>query len=265
MVTTEQIKNYLKKVPPMPKPLKETFEFLKNGDLSGAARAAANDPAIIFYLKQVVNSAAYGFKSEVTNPNQIFSILGVARAKQLMYAYMTSYVAPDKWGFFDLKKDDFIMFQTSLMHFWEEIIKIEKADERYLSASSIFSAGLVVADGVFSDHIENVNLIREVEDVALNDILKRVSGLNFEKLIEKVVESWGVEKDILELVKLSFADTKCEHNEIKCKLAKYLHLLLFYELSRPKMMEAEVNYFVEFKPEFTKEVSQKFFDMVGAK
>jgi len=265
MVTNEQIKEYLKKVPPMPKPLKETFELLKGGDLSGAAKAASNDPAIIFYLKQVVNSAAYGFKNEVTNPNQIFSILGVARAKQLMYAYMTSYIAPDKWAFFDLKKDDFITFQTSLMHFWEEIIKNEKADERYLSASAIFSAGLVVADGIFSDHIENVNLIREVEDVTLNDILKRVSGLSFEALIEKVVESWGVEKDVLELVKLSFGNIECDIKEEKCKLAKFLHLLIFYELSKPVMLEAEVNFFIEFKPDYVLEISEKFYDMVGVK
>jgi len=265
MVTQDQIENYLKRVPPMPKPLKETFEFLKNGDLSGAAKAASSDQAIIFYLKQVVNSAAYGFKNEVTNPNQIFSILGVAKAKQLMYAYMVNVISPEQWSFFKLKKGDFINFQTSLISNWQKIIKEESADENFLSTASIFSAGIVVADAIFGEHKDNVELIREVENLDLNTILKRVADMSFEELIDKIVESWGVDEGVMRIVKLSFGNEECLTDEISCKLAKYLHLLLFYELSKPVMLEAEVNFFIEFKPEFVSEVVEKFNEMVGVK
>jgi len=265
MVTQKQIKEYLKRVPPMPKPLKETFEFLKIGDLSGAAKAASSDQAIIFYLKQVVNSAAYGFKNEVTNPNQIFSILGVAKAKQLMYAYMVNVISPKKWSFFKLSKDDFINFQTSLITNWQKIIKEENANENLLSTASIFSAGVVVADAIFGEHKDNVELIREVENLDLNTILKRVSGVSFEELITKIVETWGVDESVMKLVKLSFANEMRLTDKQNGKLAKYLHLLLFYELSKPVMLEAEVNCFIEFKPEFVSEVIEKFNEMVGVK
>ncbi|SFP16023.1 HDOD domain-containing protein [Hydrogenimonas thermophila] len=263
MVTQQQIAEYLKKVPPLSEALKKSFEALENGDLAGASKAAATDPAIIYYLKQIVNSAAFGFRNEVTDPSQIFSILGIARVKQLLYAFMVHSMAPKKWNFFKLSRDDFIQFQASMMNRWEKIVKAENADEFFLSASAIMSAGLVVADGIFGDHADDIALIRQVEDLDLDTILERVAKVRFDSIVVSVAKIWEVDPNVIDLVKLSFAKKDCSSEEIKCRLSKYLHLLLFYELSRPVMLEAGANSFIEFKPQYVSEVVSQFQDIVG--
>jgi len=263
MVKQQQIAEYLKKVPPLSESLQKTFEFLEEGDLSGASKAASSDPAIIFYLKQIVNSAAFGFRNEVTDPAQIFSILGIARVKQLLYAFMVHSIAPESWSFFKLSREDFIQFQASLMSRWEKIIRAEGADKYFLSASAIMSAGLVVADAIFKDHVDDIALIRQVEDVDLDTVLERVVKMRFDSIVVTVAKIWEVDPGVIELVKLAFAKTECKPEEIKCRLAKFLHLLLFYELSSPKMIEAGANAFIEFQPQFVLEVMNQFEEIVG--
>lgn len=263
MVTQRQIAEYLKKVPPLPEALQKTFEYLEQGDLAGASKAAATDPAIIYYLKQIVNSAAFGFRNEVTNPSQIFSILGIARVKQLLYAFMVHSIAPKQWSFFKLNRDDFFQFQASLMSRWEKIIKAEGAGDHFLSAAAIMSAGLVIADAIFADHADDIALIRQVEDIKLDDLLVKVAKVGFEDVVLFVAKIWGLDPNVTNLVKLSFAKIDCNGEEIECKLSKYLHLLLFYELSRPVMIEAGANSFIEFNPEFVNEVVSQFKDIVG--
>jgi len=263
MVTQKQIAEYLKKVPPLPEALQKTFEYMDKGDLAGASKAASNDPSIIYYLKQVVNSASFGFKNEVTDPSHIFSILGMARAKQLLYAYMVHTMAPKQWSFFKLSRDDFIQFQASFISRWEKIVRAEGVDEKFLSASAIMSAGLVVADAIFADHSDDIALIRQVKDIKLDNLLVKVAKVGFEDIVLFIAKIWGLEKSVLNVINLSFAKKDCNIEDLECKLSKYLHLLLFYELSRPIMLEAGANSFIEFNPQFVNEIIKKFQDIVG--
>jgi len=66
---------------PLPEAVGNSLDHLAKGELAGAAKAASADPALIQYLKQIVNSAAYGFKQELKDPMQIFSALGTQRAR----------------------------------------------------------------------------------------------------------------------------------------------------------------------------------------
>ncbi len=257
MVTSKQIDEYLKRVPPLPEALRESLSSLNGRDLSKAAKAASDDPALIYYLKQVVNSAAYGFKQELKDPMQIFSALGTERAKQLLYAYMVESVAPQKWGCFSLGRDDFRNFQLSLMKRWEKIVKEEAMEEKYLSAAAVISAGLIVADAIFSDRSSEVALIRQSGDIDLGTILERVSGFGFETLVEKIAGKWEIDSGVIEVVKLAFAKEECGKAP-SCDAARFLHLLLFYELSRPKMLEAGANSFISFNPDFVMPVMERF-------
>ena len=263
MVTSQQIAEYLAQVPPMPETLRNTLAALEKGELAEAARAAASDEAMVQFLRRVVNSAAYGFRNELKDTNQIFSALGVERAKQLLYAYMVTLLAPKTWRFFRLDGADFTRFQTDLMRRWEKILRHEGADERFLSAAAIESAGLAVADAIFGDHAEDVALLQQNAEVDLDTILEKVAGMRFDRLLETVAEKWEVEEDVAKLVRLSFAKEPCDENEPVCRLARMLHLLLFYELSRPALMAAGANAFVSFEPEFVAPVMESFEEAVG--
>ncbi|WP_456452293.1 HDOD domain-containing protein [Hydrogenimonas sp.] len=261
MVTPQQIAEYIQKVPPLPETLRETLAALEAGELAAAAKRAAADPALLHYLKQVVNSAAYGFRNELSDAGQIFSALGTERAKQLLYAYMVSLLAPKEWNYFTMDTQTFRNFQTGLMSKWERIVKALGAEEKYLSAAAIMSAGLVVADAIFGDHASEVALIRESGDLDLDTILERVSRLNFEKLVTTIAEKWEVDPEVAKLVGLAFGREACEEGRL-CELARLLHLLLFYELSRPAMMDAGANAFIAFNPEFSEPVLERFQEIV---
>ncbi len=256
MITPEQIAQYLKRVPPLPETLRRTLQALDAGDLAGAARAAQEDLALMHYLRQVVNSAAYGFRQELKEAPQIFSALGIDRARQLLYAYMVSVLAPQKWHFFDLDRHDFRAFQTGLMRRWEKLLAREGADEKHLTAAAVIAAGLVVADALFADRAEDVALLRQTEDLDLDTIMLRVSGVRFRQLVDQIAQKWEVPEEVRRLVNLSFAQEPCEEPPSLCRLARLLHLLLFYELSRPKMMEAGANHFLSFHPEFVEPVGE---------
>ena len=256
MITPEQIAQYLKRVPPLPETLRRTLQALDAGDLAGAARAAQEDLALMHYLRQVVNSAAYGFRQELKEAPQIFSALGIDRARQLLYAYMVSVLAPEKWHFFDLDQHDFRAFQTGLMRRWEKLLAREGADEKYLTAAAVIAAGLVVADALFADRAEDVALLRQTEDLDLDTIMLRVSGVRFRQLVDKIAQKWEVPEEVRRLVNLAFGEEPCEETPSLCRLARLLHLLLFYELSRPKMMEAGANHFLSFHPEFVEPVGE---------
>ncbi|WP_456403670.1 HDOD domain-containing protein [Hydrogenimonas sp.] len=262
MVTPQQIGEYLKRVPPLPEALRGTLQKLEEKELSEAAKAASADPALMHYLRQVVNSAAYGFKQELKDPMQIFSALGIQRAKQLLYAYMVHSVAPEKWGYFSLDKEAFSHFQVSLMQRWERIVSAEKIDEKFMSAAAILSAGLIVADAIFADHASDVALLKESGDLDLDTILERVSRLSFERLVAEIAKRWEVQSDIIRLVSLAFGKEECD-DEGLCTPARLLHLLLFYELSRPVMLEAGANAFISFNPEFAMPVLERFQEIVG--
>ncbi len=265
MVTPQQIDAYLKRVPPMPETLKETIAALQAGDLAAASRAAAKEPAMIDYLKRVVNSAAYGFKTTISDPAQIFSVLGTARAKELLYAYMVNRIVPESWRYFSLDHDEFIRFQTQLLHRWEKLVAHLNADERFLSAAAIMSAGLVVADAIFGDHASDVALLRESGDYDLDTILRRVSHIGFDRLVEEIAKRWEMEPSVIHLVRLAFGHLPCEGEEEQiCRLARLLHLLLFYELSRPALLEAGANAFISFNPDFTLPVLETFEEVVEA-
>jgi HD-like signal output (HDOD) protein len=262
MVTPQQIAEYIEKVPPLPETLRGTLEALERGELALAAKRAAADPAMVHYLQQVVNSAAYGFRNELKDVNQIFSALGVQRAKQLLYAYMVSLMAPERWGYFTLDKGGFRDFQTEMMRRWERIVKALGADEKYLSAAAVMSAGLVVADAIFGDHASEVALIRETGDLDLDTILERVSRLDFRKLVDVIAEKWEVDPEVRRLVSLAFGREACDENGKLCELARMLHLLLFFELSRPMMMDAGANAFISFNPGFSEPALERFREIV---
>ncbi|WP_201352480.1 HDOD domain-containing protein [Hydrogenimonas urashimensis] len=263
MVTPKQIAEYIRQIPPLPESLKKTIDALEEGELAKAAKAAEADPALIQYLKQVVNSAAYGFRNELKDASQIFSALGVERAKQLLYAYMVTLIAPKEWAFFTIDNQGFRQFQTDLMRQWERIVRHEGAKEKYLSAAAIMSAGLVVADAIFADHASDVALLRESGDYDLDTILERVSRLTFDRLVATIAKKWEVDKDVTELVALAFGREECAPQIRFCKLARMLHLLLFFELSRPAMMDAGANAFISFNPEFSEPVLEEFQEIAG--
>jgi HD-like signal output (HDOD) protein len=261
MVTKEEIQNYLKNVPALPNVVRECLNHLQIGELDKAAIAAKKDQKLIHYLKTVVNSAAYGFRNIVEDERQIFSALGSHRAKQLVYAFMINSTSPKEWRYFHLDQNDFKSFQIAMMRDFNTILKsYELQNSPYQSASSIICATVVVADQIFGDHKDDVAIIKQSQDLTLDEILFRISGYSFSNLMGYVAKLWEAEDDAQKLLLLSFGEKHCEGQV--CDLAKMMHLLIFKTFSQPLFIKAGLNDFLNLKIEFVEDIYEKFSEVL---
>ena len=126
MLSKTTINNYIDSVPPIPEVVKRCVEALDSNDLHLAANIANEDRALINYLKIIVNKPIFGFVGEIKDTSQIFSILGLLKAKQLMYSYYLLLILPKDWNVFDFSSTKFQDFQARLIYDWGKIFRKRK-------------------------------------------------------------------------------------------------------------------------------------------
>ena len=100
MISKPALEKYISSIPPIPNVVKACAHALEEGDLVKAADEAAKDGALMLYLRQLVNKPIFGFRSTIKEPRQLFGILGLSRARQLLCAYYTQLLLPKKWEVF---------------------------------------------------------------------------------------------------------------------------------------------------------------------
>lgn len=237
MITKENIDAYIRKIPPSPEILNETIALLRIGDLVKAAKVAQNDLALKSYLKSIVNKPIYGFKNEVSDIGQIFGILGVSLAQQSVYNYMISLLNPKKW-------------ETILKH-------LDCKDANVYAAITLLPASIIVTEALFAQKKEDVALLRSAKALDYNTILNRLCGMALFDICEQIAQKWEMNPKIAKIIQAASGVKPSEDEEIN-NFGKWMHLLLFYELSQPEFITAGLNDFVDFQPEYINDIYEDF-------
>lgn len=262
MITKEIIENYIEKIPPAPKAIKETLAQLNVGELIKAAKIAQEDKPLSSYLKLLVNKPIYGFRHEVSDISQIFGILGVNRSQQAVYNYMMTILSPSKWKLFKLNRVLFYNLQADLSVNWQKILSHLNVDNKDIeSAISLLPASIIVSEALFCEKIDDVNLIRSVHAIDLNLILKRLSDFDIFDICKLIAQKWEMDESIAEIIQAA-SGLKPSQNENINQLGKWMHLLLFYILSQPKYIEAELNDFIEFQIDYVGDIYDDFAEIM---
>ena len=258
MITNEQIESYIEKIPPAPKALRETLLFLNAGELTKAAKTAQEDKALSSYLKVLVNKPAYGFRSEVKEISQIFGILGVAKSQQAVYNYMMTLLSPSKWVLFKLNRVLFYNLQADLSMNWQKILThLNIEDKDILSSISLLPASIIVSEALFCEKKADVDLLRSINPIDLNTVLKRLTGLDLFDICKKIAYKWEMPTIVGEIIDSASGTKPSEDTDVDL-LAKWMHLLLFYTLSQPQFIEAELNDFIDFQIEYVGDIYDEF-------
>ena len=258
MITNEKINHFIDKIPPAPKALQATIMLLNSGELVKAAQIAETDLALKAYLKNIVNKPIYGFRNEVSEISQIFGILGVSSSQQTVYNYMMTLLSPDKWILFNLKATSFHELQAKLSRRWKQILEHLNIDDIEMeSAITLLPASIIVSEALFSDKKADVDLLRSVNNLDLNTILNRLCGLDLFDICEKISQKWDMPPKIAQIVQASSGIKPASDEELD-KLGKWMHLLLFYELSQPMFIEAGLNDFIEFQIDYVGDIYDDF-------
>jgi len=258
MVTKEEIDNFIQKIPPTPEVLKETISLLNIGELQKAATVAEGDLALKSYLKSIVNKPIYGFRNEVSDIGQIFGILGVSQSQQTVYNYMINLLSPDKWVLFKLNKKSFQELQANLSKKWTIILEHLNIDDKNITTSiSLLPSSIIISEALFTKHAEDVNLLRATKALDYNTILYRISGYTLFDICEQIADKWEMDKIISEILQSSSGLNISKDEDIN-KLAKWMHLLLFYELSQPVYVDAGLNDFIDFQIDYVSDIYDDF-------
>ena len=258
MITKDKIDFYIDKIPPTPKALRDTLLLLNAGELIKASHVAAEDLALKAYLKNIVNKPIYGFKNEVSDISQIFGILGVSASQQTVYNYMMTLLSPKKWVLFKLNVHTFHDLQAKLSLNWKKILTHLQIDEKEIeSAIALLPASIIVAEALFNEKIDDVKLLRSVHDLDLNTILFRLCGVDLFDICEQISIKWEMPPKVAEIVQASSGLKPSKDDSINT-LAKWMHLLLFYELSQPIYIEAGLNNFIDFQIDFVSDIYDDF-------
>ena len=258
MITKDIINSYIDRIPPAPQALKVTLALLNSGELTKAAQIAQTDLALSAYLKSLVNKPIYGFKNEVTDISQIFGILGVSGSQQTVYNYMISLLSPKSWKLFKLNSNSFSNLQAELSTNWKKILDfLEIKDKDIESSITLLPASIIVSEALFCEKIDDINLLRSVNPIDLNTVLKRLTELDLFDICETIALKWEMPHNISQIVQAS-SGTKPSSDASINELGKWMHLLLFFTLSKSNYIEAELNDFIDFQVDYVQDIYYDF-------
>ena len=258
MITEDTINSFIEKIPPTPEILKETLMLLDAGELSKAAKVAVDDLALSSYLKNLVNKPIYGFRNSVSDISQIFGILGISGSQQAVYNYMINLLSPKKWSLFKLNTNSFHSLQDELSTNWKKILQhLDITNKDIESAITLLPASIIVSEALFSQKIEEVNLLRSINPIDLNTVLQRLCGMDLFDICEKIALKWDMPSNISTILHASSGIKQAQETEINL-LGKWMHLLLFFTLSKPIFIEAGLNDFIDFQIDYVADIYEEF-------
>ena len=258
MITNDDIENFIEKIPPKPEILQATIKFLNDGNLPKAAKMAEQDLALKAYLTNLVNKPIYGFRTEVSDISQIFGILSLSGSQQTVYNYMLSLLCPKKWELFNLNENSFHELQANLSLHWKKILEFLNIDNKEIeSAITLLPASIIISEALFGTKKRDVEILRSVNALDYNTILIRLCDTSLFNICNKIATKWGMSEQIKQIVFASSGLNPSDDENVNI-LAKWMHLLLFYELSQKKFIEAGLNDFINFQPEYVQDIYEDF-------
>ena len=258
VITKEDIESYIERIPPAPEAVRQTLALLQAGELRKAAAVASEERALAAYLRNLVNKPIYGFKNEVKDAAQIFSILGVGGSVQTVYNYMMNLLSPKEWRFFKLNHALFNDLQADLSAGWNKILtQLDIEDQDVEAAVALLPSAVIVAEALFNAHKSDVELIRSAKDIDLSTILKRLCGYTLFNISAMIAKKWDMPQKIADIALAASGEYTLEDKDAM-ELGAWMHLLLFYLLSKPKYIDAGLNDFLEFNVGYVEKIYEEF-------
>jgi len=236
MISHSQIDQYLGMIPAIPKIVKACSVALEQGDLVRAADIAANDNALMLYLQDLVNKPIFGFRTHIKEARQLFGVLGLWRAKQVLTSYYTRLLLPKRWEVFALDTRTFQELQAHLMVKWEAVMKeIGCNSGEIAKAASVIPAAIAACEEIFKHDLETLRLLQAQRAISYEEILVKMAGVCFVDIACAVAKKWELSGEMI-----GFLESLGE-KENQEERTVYFRLLLQYELSRPVFVQCGLN------------------------
>jgi len=262
LLSDSTIENYISTIPPIPKVIKSCLAYLDESDMIKAANVAKEDKAFMLYLSSIVNKPIFGFAKEIKDTHQIFGILGLIRAKQIVYSYYMLLILPKKWEVFDFSNKKFQNLQSSLIVNWNKILDfLEINSKDAQQCITLLPASLIVCEMLFRDIKGTVFLLRESKQISFDELLYKMSGSTLFDITGKIAKKWEFNKNIQNLI-TDITSKSLDEKSANYKPVIYLRLLLSYEMSKPYMIQSGLNDFFDFSLDFDEKDMINFYALM---
>lgn len=175
---------------------------------------------------------------------------------------MMTLLSPKKWKLFKLNESTFHELQAKLSRRWKQIlIHLDIDDAEIESAITLLPASIIVSEALFNHKKADVEILRSVNNLNLNTILSRLCDLDLFDICKKISQKWEMPPKTAKIIQASSGFKPSDDLEINT-LGKWMHLLLFYELSQPMFIEAQLNDFIEFQIEYVSDIYDDFAELM---
>lgn len=265
VLSDEMLNAYIQQIPAMPKTLESALTLLDENDLQGAAKVVEEDPALSFYLRTQVNKS-HILRHQIEDIRQVFSTLGIIPARQFLLSYMINFLCTESWDFFTYTHEQFGKLQIRFLDEWNKILAYEglEKDRELALVGILLPAVFVVCDQIFAKRAEEIRLMQQLQHLDCNALMQRLVGMSLFQLAGIIGHKWNLPKRATKVVLFAEGENEPEFEEAEAlHLGRYLHLLIFYILSRPEECESNMLGFCFFNSDFIDPVREPFQKMMG--
>jgi len=242
LISKEKIEEYLSQIPPIPEHVLNIIKHLNEGEIKKAALEADKDLVLKNQLKQVVNSAYFSISNKVEDTVQLFTMLGIATVKSILYSYLVSKFAPQKWSIFNI---DFKDFQLNFLALYEEYVTFEFGEETYKTypeIGAVIPVAVAVCDMLLGEKKEEIELLMQSAPLEYGTVIKRMTGETLFSIAAHIAKIWELQDYKCEVIE------KAECGEcLDAPISALVHFLFFYLASKPNFMD--INSLIEFNPQ----------------
>jgi hypothetical protein len=172
-------------------------------------------------------------------------------------------LSPKKWRVFKLDDEKFNELQANLSFYWSKILEYEKIENREISSAiSLLPLSIIVCDELFHSSKNELEILSDTSIIDYDFILDKLTGIHLKDLTTKIGKYWGFSETSLNIIRAS-SEGNYDFDEETKKLGKWIHLLLFYVLSKPEFINSNLNTFIKFDIEYVQPVYEEFEKALG--
>ncbi len=264
MIAKSEVISYIAQIPSSQQVIQQAIKLLDSNNLEQAGQLLQTAPAIVDYLQKMSRKGVLCIQEKDPCANTVIVFFGSKKTKAILYTYLISTILPKKWQLFDISNDQFFELSATLIHNWERILKTICPNDisKYIAASSLITSSIAICDSIFGAKRKELDSLMSISHIDFSKLLETLTGMSIFDVAKIVGEKLSFEQEAIDVIGYAATAKESTENPQAAKLGKFLHLLLFYSLSRQEYIKTGLNSFLNFNTDGVAGVFEQFSSIV---
>lgn len=260
MITKEKVLQYIEQIPTSQQVVQKAISLLEINELEKTVQVLQSSPVIIDYLQKMSQKGSFTLQEKNPSLNMVLVFFGCKRAKAILYSYLISTMLPKKWQLFEMSNELFFELNSDLARNWEKILErvLPSLINKYIAASALLTSSVAICDSIFGEKKEQIYKMQNDGIVDFSELLRNLTGMSIFDIASIIGKKLSFDDEVINLIEQTANISTEKINSEILLLSKYLHILLFFTLSRPNFIKAGLNTFLKFDAENVSDILDNF-------